>query len=736
MTTLGRPLRHSAAPPPRTPPAGFSVRRAVVTDRWRYVLAVASLLAGALALIALTGVLPATLALLTWWAAALTTVGLAPWQFAPTLRLHTRLALATGSALSLLTLGGTAMTLTLWLPWLLALLTVAGMVAHGIVLTRVRTSWSRRLPARDWLPRRTGWGGVGVKGAPVPIAMALCAAGGVLALALAAGATIIDPPVWGLPLALGWGWIAGLLLCTTALPLATGAREWPLAVAVGALVAVLSLSPTLAYPGPWGQSTNKHVDLAEQIIETGAPVSSVQVYNDWPGMFAASAWVSDLAGAEVGDTARWWIAAVTLLRLPLLRWFFSGLGLSGTAAWWAAAFTTLADAIGSDYFSPQSLGTLLAVAIFALALRRRPGRGGVVLLVVFGCAITVTHQLSPYMVAGGLVVLALLRLVRWWIPLTVLVPALAWTALHADAVRSFLYVSALGDLENFRPPQTVADDTLTRHIAVTTSVIALVVGILLICFLALWSLTRVSRRAVVRRLVLGRATLAEARAWACALVPAVGLVLVAVNPYGQEGIFRAALFAIPWLAALAAVAVRPRMLRRAYQAGVAVVLLATSLLAGHALDVIHQERPADLEAMRIFHSSSPDPDAPRYLLELGTGNLPTIPARMSLAPDVVSRDILGLPVAAGEDPDELAQSLTESLVGYMGGADPAQPAFALWSPTQQAFGELYAVQSAADFAQVRQAFVDSPWWEAEFERDGTVLFRFDTAAWEASEYAW
>ncbi len=48
-------------------------------------------------------------------------------------------------------------------------------------------------------------------------------------------------------------------------------------------------------------------------------------------------------------------------------------------------------------------------------------------------------------------------------------------------------------------------------------------------------------------------------AWAFMISAGVGILLIVANPYGNEGIFRAALFGIPWLAVLAMRALKRRV---------------------------------------------------------------------------------------------------------------------------------------------------------------------------------
>ena len=304
------------------------------------------------------------------------------------------------------------------------------------------------------------------------------------------------------------------------------------------LVLVLTATPALTYDGPRYQSAAKHIDFVIQIQTVHELASSVPAYNAFAGFFAAVAWLCDIAGIrDPLGLAIAWPALLGLFRVAALR-FLAGAFLQRSAQCWVAVtLAVLVDSISADYFSPQSVGFVLGVCVFGLARTRALGRLRLPVLLLCGVTLTLTHQLSPYVVGGVLGVLVLFRQVHpWWTPGLVLVPALLWTRLQWDAVRAFLNLDTVGKADNFRPPAVAGAGLMDRLPVVRYTVLALVAGILVLALLAGIGLL-LQRR--------------QARAWAMGVCPAVGLMIVAVNPYGQEGIFRTALFGIPWLALLA-----------------------------------------------------------------------------------------------------------------------------------------------------------------------------------------
>ncbi|MDP9799649.1 hypothetical protein J2S43_008161 [Catenuloplanes nepalensis] len=651
-----------------------------------------TLSAGSLLLLPLAGLFelagahgPRSVALLAF---ALLGLGSAPW--APLLRLPagTRLALTALTALALPVVVGTGMLLTgLWYPVAaFVLLTGAAVVAHGLSLLREPIT----RPALD--------------GAASGLIAVL---GGALCLGAAFTHRHLDPGLWGFLVHIGPFWYAGLALILIGLATARADAQTGLAITVLVLALTLTLTPALVYDGPRSQSANKHVELVQQIRALGALDSSVRAYNAWPGFFAGAAWLCDAAGLR--DPMRLaiaWPPLMAVFRVVALRYLAGRVLTSPYQAWIAVALAVLADPIGADYFSPQSLGFVLGLLAFGLALADLRHR--IALLAATGTVLAVTHQLSPYIIGGILVVLAAFRWVRpWWTPATVLLPAIVWTLVHFSAVSAFLSLRDVGDAANFRPPSTTAVDDLERLPVVTVSVVALAAGIVLLGLVAAGVL--VTRRR-------------DERAWAMAACPAVGLIIIAGNAYGNEGIFRAALFGIPWLALLAAGAFTQR--RRPALLALTAALTTTFVTAAFSMDATNVSRPGDRAAFRYFL------DRPRgsWMLILGAGDLPSVPPTRERTHVSVYRPILD-PIAdrpAAETPAQAVPRLTALLKAY---ADReanwrTDHLYAVWSPVTLYYGWEYGLHTRDDFAALRDAFATAPGWSVAFRSGETVVFAY------------
>jgi hypothetical protein len=216
----------------------------------------------------------------------------------------------------------------------------------------------------------------------------------------------------------------------------------------------------------------------------------------------------------------------------------------------------------------------------------------------------------------------------------------------------------------------------------------------------------------------------ERAAWAFMISVGVGLFLIAVNPYGNEGIFRAALFGIPWLAALALWGV-PRHPGR-WGSGIfgatIIGLLATFLVAMFGLDNAGVIRPADLQALAIYQAKAPESS---YILALPYGDLPgsvTFPANYH---SLVWPAFVGpAQVEAGTPHAGDADALARQYIKYAeqnGG--PTNQLYALWSPAVADYSVDYGLETLAQAEAWRRLLITSPDWQVVYNSDGSYLFR-------------
>jgi hypothetical protein len=637
-------------------------------------------------------------------------IGTAPLQLSPTVALPARLGVAGLLGLSTVLLIGTTMVLwPLWQPELVAIILLAGAcAAHAIALPSALADLrlSRRRPRPPPILRAaiTPW--------------LLCTLVGTsLWLGSAIFTGHLVPGIGGFPAQITPLWYAGVVLVLAAIVLAMREqRETYAVIAVASLVLALTLSPALLYGMPRSQSAAKHVEFVHLILGSHHLRAGDGIYFAYSGFFAGTAWLCQLA--RVSDAiglATFWPVVVGFLRLAELR-FLVGRVIEGNQRRWAAiTLVVLVDALGADYFSPQSVGYVIGLGVFALALRAEPdvdGRWTAALLVVSGCALAVTHQISPYIVSGALLILAGFRCARpQWAALTILVPAALWAVLNRDVLSGFVSVSTLGDVSNFTPPHTAARPGLSRDQIVAQSSYALTLGLLVLIAGAFVGFARHWR---------------ERWAWAYVASAGAGLVFVAVNPYGNEGIFRASLFAIPWLAIVAAHAIRHAASALGSYAWLALSLglLCIFLVSAFGMDATAVMRRGDLDALRVFERTAPR-DA--YLLKVGFGDLPSGPPHVPPSSHEIGFEEVNDPAAqlpGRPEPKDL-EALAERSERYVEGELGAriERLYAMWSPVSLLYARKYALQLPSQSVRWREILLASRSWQLVYREDGTYLFR-------------
>jgi len=291
------------------------------------------------------------------------------------------------------------------------------------------------------------------------------------------------------------------------------------------------------------------------------------------------------------------------------------------------------------------------------------------------------------------------------VPATCILPAIVWAGLNWDVMKGFVSFAGLGDLSNFAPPQTVSTPGLQRLAIVGESSHALLLGLLVLIALAGVGFLRTIRRP---------------QTWGFMISAGVGLVLISVNPYGNEGIFRVALFGIPWLALVAMEAVPdnpPRWVSAAFGA-VAVGLLGTFLVSMFGLDNENVIRPADLQALQALEAQAP-PNT--YVLNLAYGDIPVSVTFPQLGDAVQWTSLVTAASAQPDRPDAAdAVALARDYIRYAG---TARNLYAIWSPASVANSVDYGLETQAHALEWRKLLAASPDWQVVFNRDGTYLFR-------------
>ncbi|HEX3790970.1 MAG TPA: hypothetical protein VHW44_24110 [Pseudonocardiaceae bacterium] len=344
-------------------------------------------------------------------------------------------------------------------------------------------------------------------------------------------------------------------------------RGWALtAITIVTVFAVYGLQP-LAEPEARLPVAWLHVGFADYINAHGAVLPDFDARFSWPGFFALLAMVTGASGMKDSSAliafAPVFISGIATLSVRSIAQAVFG---EGRLAWIAAWIFLIGNWTEEDYLSPQGSTYLLLLAALAVTIKFlvRPGviepleRGqflrpavpenspkarlwaqGVVLLL--GIAMAPSHQLSPFVLAGLLIVLALTgRLWSRWLPVAVFGAALVWFVLGAkDFWVSQLneIIGGIGDVDSS------VDQGLAQRLSSNfgrETILVLRIGIT--CATGLM--------AGLGAIVLRRQ---QKKALTLVLFAVTAFGLAVAQPYGGEILIRCYLFALPIFALLGAV---------------------------------------------------------------------------------------------------------------------------------------------------------------------------------------
>ena len=666
--------------------------------------------------------------------------GAAPFQLRPALDLYARLTGIVLVGFSILLIAGAAMAdiSGLWHPVVAALvLAIPALCLHATGLQRARRvpppgnqdvrkalradfAAIDRSSARQLAPRWTS------EGAGLPLMLV----GTLLWFGTAILTRDPNPGYWGMLATLNPLWYVGLLLVLLGFVL--GRRsELTAGLAAVSVGLATTLTPALVYGAPREQTAAKQMQIVQYLLVHHHIHVTAGIYQAFSSLFAGVAAFSQLLGIHgmLGHMSLWglatyWPVLLVLMRVAVLRFLFGRLLPTPARRWCAVMLVLLVDSLGADYFSPQAVGYVMAVGVVALAmngLTPRPlsNRTTTFLLLLAGIAMAPTHELSPYMAAGALIVLALFsQAPRWsWAP--VAVPALLWAAIVHSAISQNFSFSSLFNVSNFRPPVTVSTPGLHRMAIIgTQSHVLLLALVILIVLGAIGFLTHARER----------------WAWAYALCPIVGIALIAINPYGNEGIFRATLFAIPWMAVLAMRMPHPSRVvpvfarRWAVTGGLALVLtalLATFVVAAYAMDGTNV-LPRSNVAVVDYVTRQPSHDS--FVLAIGSASNPADGANFTFRYQTlewaqVAHGVRALQQANPTPADVAALDTVYRRVAVEHHATAKSPLYLIWDRSSRLYTNAYGLQSSAQMNDWLHLLRTSTSWKLVDRNGSTYLFR-------------
>lgn len=529
-----------------------------------------------------------------------------------------------------------------------------------------------------------------------------------------------------------------------------------------AFVIMLYGTAPLVYPEGRYSWLYKTVAVIQYVGQHGSVNSQIDIYQNWPGFFAFAAWFDKIAGiANPLAYAKWAQPFFELCVLPLLYLAYGALALPVRQRWIALFLYSGSNWIAQDYLSPQALAILLSVAILAIALRwmhlgnssgvrrkrrmrhsrwsaeeqfgrpirrrRRDALAAFAAIAVLYFFIVVSHQITPYIIATQLAVLAVARLLRpRWVPVALGAIAVGYLLPRFGFLEShFGLLSAVGNFfRNVRPPRFDAAQPIPlSQKRLNECADGLSIGMWLLAFVGAW-MRRRSRRTVLALLGLAFSPI---------------LVLAGVA-YGNEAILRVYLFSLPWAAALAAAALAPSpasewsrvrlpelysgLRRRRRQVRIASGAVRTPVVLGLVLslffpaffggDSFEVMSRAQVNAITSFSDSAP---AGPVFVAIDDSAFPDT-ARYNEFPMAVIFGHGGITGTALPKPD-IASTLAFEAQRFTGGNTPA---YVLVTSSMVAYNKLNPVTHTASFGILLTALARSLTWMQVFNSDGTVIY--------------
>ncbi len=513
----------------------------------------------------------------------------------------------------------------------------------------------------------------------------------------------------------------GLLLIVGAVTWSFGGGGGGPGWAVVLLSCVVQSVQAMSYGLPTVQVAARHVGIAEDIVAHGKVFPSTDIYQAWSGLFASAAFVKVASGwNDLLLYATVWgavAAAVMVLAVRAVAGQFHG----EKRAWSAALVFGLASSLNTTFFAPQMFGFIGAFVIIVLMLRMGDPRYGRYVIsdgvVIIATAVAVTHQLSPYLAFLAVAALTITRMItRWTAGLLLIVPAVLFAYLNRDVLGPFISSRDLGQfLENLRPPihstSSALEPSLINRITFDVPAAALAaIGIL--ALVVIW-------KHRTRQII------------ALGVAAASPVALFLGSSYGNEGVFRVALFALPWLSILV-VYLLPEPGRRFWMLNlhpvriIAVLLLSLVQVIGcTGMDYSRVVRPDDVAVITWIEHTVPQGS---YVFMLGTDLAEPLFVTGRLLPYISRETLLKktppvYPTATGAayDPKADLAMLTDVWASQPG----AQHVYVLATDQMRIFDERYGQQLASDQMRLEaQLRANTVSWQVVYDEPGARVYEF------------
>ncbi len=554
---------------------------------------------------------------------------------------------------------------------------------------------------------------------------------------------------YGLPPALPLSWYAALLIAilgTVASITSKSHNGIVMLLYVLALTIILYATVPVLSAQPQYTWVYKHIGVVRYLERTGKADPSIDIYNRWPGFFALGALFSTVAGRPNPETyARWAELFFILLDLTLIAAIVKVVARDIRVSAGAALFFLLLNWVGQTYYSPQAFTYVLGLALLLVALKhlhahnvtidaklgwfverlsRRPQLdlqeskaatwprwSAIVVVLALDAIIVASHQLTPYMLLGSMLLLLLAGRIRpWWVLLAMSAMTLAYFALNFNYIESnFGVFSSIDPFRNAEVTpftQTPAAGKVFNTHAELLSILALWIGGFL-------GIIRLARSGLFLRAI------------PITLLAFAPLGVIFGQNYGGEASLRIVLFSSPWLAALIAWAIctaRRPVIRRATMSLAAIICSGLFIVSYFGQEELNFVSPAEIRASAWFyhharHGSVLMLSAPGFPLKYG-GTYPDFRGPEGDAfPNLLSSHLFqNRQLGAAQLPDLIGQIHIYARRGYLS-----------FSKDETAFAEVMRLTPPLALAHLERAVGRSPAFRLSYSNPDVSIYELTGA---------
>ncbi len=504
---------------------------------------------------------------------------------------------------------------------------------------------------------------------------------------------------------------------------------------------------TLRYSWAW-----KHVGIVDYILRHGTVDPNIGVpaiYHNWPGFFALGALFTELAGLDnPRGVATWAPVYFNLLSMGALVVFFKAFTDDKRLVWLGVWFFFSSSWVAQDYFAPQALGFFAYLVIIGICfhwfrfvavpkpqtsvngpiytrvakitskLFKQPsvliaadqtgplGRAGLLLIVVLlFIVIALSHQLTPLITIGSLTALVLFRRINLQVlPVIMIVITLAWSL---NASTSLLEHQLGGIIETIGELTGNIDAGLTDLSQASS-------GHQLIA--------QIGRVLTVS--IMGLATLGGIRWWregnwdvSAVLLGLTPFAILVALSYGGEILFRVYLFALPFMAFLAATLYIPSTtVTSTRRTIVTTIVLSGALLCALLFSYLGKERQ--------YYFTRDEVAAAEYLYSIGPPGSLLIEGGRNYPSQFHNYENFTYVPISREDPDkylELVADPVTTLSRWLDNDDYAAT-YLIITRSQKAEIDAFSGMPPGSLDAIQAVLQESPQFEVIYSNADAVIF--------------